>query len=136
MPPPGVEAPAPWSDPHAAPDRRENEEHHGTVSPVGSMSAAPLRTLWRWHAFWGLLTDACAVARPTAVASSVWCKLLVKCVRPYRPHGLAKKPRFPPQGPDIEVVPPADDRLRFVIDQTASYIMRDGPDFEQVPFDS
>lgn len=36
------------------------------------------------------------------------------------------------QGPDIEVVPPADDRLRFVIDTTASYVLRDGPDFEQV----
>jgi Surp module len=36
------------------------------------------------------------------------------------------------QGPDIEVVPPADDRLRFVIDTTAAYVLRDGPDFEQV----
>lgn len=36
------------------------------------------------------------------------------------------------QGPDIEVAPPADDRQRFVIGQTASYVARDGPDFEQV----
>lgn len=36
------------------------------------------------------------------------------------------------QGPDIEVVPPPDDRLRFVIDTTAAYVLRDGPDFEQV----
>ena len=27
---------------------------------------------------------------------------------------------------------PADSRQRFVIDQTAAYVLRDGPDFEQV----
>jgi hypothetical protein len=32
VPPPGVEAPLPWVDPHAAPDRRMGrEEHQGTV---------------------------------------------------------------------------------------------------------
>ena len=32
VPPPGVEAPLPWVDPHAAPDRRRGpEEHQGTV---------------------------------------------------------------------------------------------------------
>lgn len=29
-------------------------------------------------------------------------------------------------------MPPTDDRLRFVIDTTAAYVLRDGPDFEQV----
>ena len=28
-------------------------------------------------------------------------------------------------------MPPADDRLRFVIDTTAAFVLRDGPDFEQ-----
>lgn len=31
VPPPGVEAALPWSDPHAAPERRGMEEHHGMV---------------------------------------------------------------------------------------------------------
>ena len=30
------------------------------------------------------------------------------------------------------MAPPTDDRQRFVIDQTATYVLRDGPDFEQV----
>lgn len=35
-------------------------------------------------------------------------------------------------GPDITVPIPADGRQRFVIDTVAAYVLRDGPDFEQV----
>lgn len=35
-------------------------------------------------------------------------------------------------GPDIEVIIPADQRQRFVVDAVAFYVMRDGTEFEQV----
>ena len=66
MPPPGVDALPPWSDPHAAMQQRGGSSlHHGN-------------------------------------------------------------------GPDITVPIPADGRQRFVIDTVAAYVLRDGPDFEQV----
>ena len=49
VPPPGVEAPLPWVDPHAAPDRRQGpEEHQGTVQrcSCGLMSPTSVTPLF------------------------------------------------------------------------------------------
>ncbi|KAK9835798.1 hypothetical protein WJX74_008275 [Apatococcus lobatus] len=43
----------------------------------------------------------------------------------------AEKKLHDGNGPDIEIQIPTDARMRFIIDSMATYILQDGPDFEQ-----
>jgi hypothetical protein len=81
VPPPGVEAPLPWVDPHAAPDRRHGpEEHQGTVRCcqaarcIAHHLACPLPDAMLFHAGMGVTTAADPGGHRCRDQTLRWCR--------------------------------------------------------------